>query len=36
MEKGFGENTVADVRKDNPLLLACGAYVALSLLLLAD
>jgi 4-hydroxybenzoate polyprenyltransferase len=36
MEKGFGENTVADVRKDIPLLLACGAYVALSLLLLAD
>jgi 4-hydroxybenzoate polyprenyltransferase len=36
MEKGFGENTVADVRKDNALLLACGAYAALSLLLLAD
>lgn len=36
MEKGFGENTVADVRKDNALLLACGAYVAASLLLLAD
>lgn len=36
MERGFGENTVADVRKDNALLLACGAYAALSLLLLAD
>lgn len=35
MEKGFGENTVADVRKDTPLLLACGAYAAISLLLLA-
>jgi len=36
MEKGYGENTVADVRKDFPLLLACVAYVAVSLLLLAD
>jgi len=36
MEKGYGENTVADVRKDIPLLLACSAYLALSLLLLAD
>ena len=35
MEKGFGENTVADVFKDKPLLLACVAYAALSLLLLA-
>jgi 4-hydroxybenzoate polyprenyltransferase len=34
MEKGFGENTVADVRKDKTLLLACAAYVALSLALL--
>jgi len=36
MEKGYGENTVADVRKDIPLLLACAAYAAVSLLLLAD
>lgn len=35
MEKGFGENTVADVRKDKALLLACAAYAALSLALLA-
>jgi 4-hydroxybenzoate polyprenyltransferase len=35
MEQGFGENTVADVRKDKPLLLACVAYAAVSLLLLA-
>ncbi len=28
MEKGYGENTVADVRKDPALLLICIAYVA--------
>jgi 4-hydroxybenzoate polyprenyltransferase len=36
MEKGFGENTVADVGKDKALLLVCAAYVAVCLLLLAD
>jgi 4-hydroxybenzoate polyprenyltransferase len=36
MEKGFGENTVADVRKDKTLLLVCVAYVALSLALLSS
>ncbi len=34
MEKGYGENTVADVRKDSALLITCGAYVTASLLLL--
>lgn len=36
MEKGFGENTVADIRKDKTLLLACAAYAAMSLVLLSD
>ena len=35
MEKGFGENTVADVRKDVALLITCALYAVASLLLLA-
>ena len=34
MEKGYGENTVADVRKDGALLGACAVYVVASVLLL--
>ena len=34
MEKGYGENTVADVRKDPALLLICLAYAGAGLLLL--
>ncbi len=34
MEKGFGENTVADVRKDPALFVLCLVYVAAGMLLL--
>lgn len=35
MEKGYGENTVADVRKDPAMLLICLSYVAAGAALLA-
>lgn len=34
MERGLGENTVADVRKDPAMLIICAAYVAACILLL--
>lgn len=34
MEKGFGENTVADILKDGAMLSICGIYVAVVALLL--
>jgi 4-hydroxybenzoate polyprenyltransferase len=34
MEKGYGENTVADVRKDPAMLILCAAYVIAGMLLL--
>lgn len=36
MEKGYGENTVADVRKDPALLLICLAYAGAGLLLMGS
>ena len=33
MEKGLGENTVADVLKDPALLAICAAYVGAAILL---
>jgi 4-hydroxybenzoate polyprenyltransferase len=34
MERGYGENTVADVRKDPAMLLVCALYLSACLLLL--
>jgi 4-hydroxybenzoate polyprenyltransferase len=34
MEKGYGENTVADVRKDPAMLILCASYVVSGMLLL--
>ncbi|MDQ3000139.1 MAG: decaprenyl-phosphate phosphoribosyltransferase [Fibrobacterota bacterium] len=34
MEKGYGENTVADVRKDPALLLVCALYIGACAILL--